>query len=536
MIERVILLSGPISCGKTTLAERLASKFNIKIFRSRDVLRIKLKEYLSKNRRELQLAGERLDKRTKGVWVRDALQKWLQDNPSVNEVIVDSVRIMSQIEHIRESYGARVIHVHLTAPLAELEKRYRSRKNLDQEGSLTYAKARDDPTEQQIEKLSKVADVVIDTKRCLPEDVLVRVVSHLNIRSGKGRGYVDVLVGGQYGSEGKGQIAAYLAPEYDLLVRVGGPNAGHTVYEEPEPFTHHHLPSGTRRCEVDLLIGPGATLNVEDLLQEIAECQVEVDRLRIDQQAMIITEDHIKSEKKLGEKIGSTKQGVGAAMAARINERYNPPILARDVTNLKSYIANAVDVLERVFSKGGSVLLEGTQGTGLSLYHGKYPYVTSRDTTVSGCLSEAGISPDRVRRVIMVCRTYPIRVTVDDPTKGTSGPMSQEINWDEVGKRSGLDPKILSQKELTSTTSKLRRVGEFDWALLRKATLLNRPTDIALTFTDYLTKRNIDAKRFEQLDPETINFIQEVELVAGARVSLISTGFNPRCIIDRRSW
>ena len=79
---------------------------------------------------------------------------------------------------------------------------------------------------------------------------------------GRGTGYVDVVVGGQYGREGKGQIAAYLAPEYDVLVRVGGPNAGHKVFEIDEPYTYHHLPSGTLRNQGLIVIGPGATVNV----------------------------------------------------------------------------------------------------------------------------------------------------------------------------------------------------------------------------------------------------------------------------------
>ena len=160
--------------------------------------------------------------------------------------------------------------------------------------------------------------------------------------------------------------------------------------------------------------------------------------------------------------------------------------------------------------------------------------MTSRDTTVSGCIAEAGIPPSKVRRVVMVCRTYPIRV--ESPQGGTSGPMSQEISFKTVSERSGIPLAELERAERTSTTNRRRRIAEFDWGLLRKASLLNRPSDIALTFSDYLTIKNRAAKRFEQLDPDTVNFIQEVERVSGARVSLISTGFNPRSIIDRRSW
>ena len=131
-------------------------------------------------------------------------------------------------------------------------------------------------------------------------------------------GYVDIIIGGQYGSEGKGQIAAHLAPDYDLLVRVGGPNAGHSVYEEPRHYTHHHLPSGTRRCEARVLLAPGAVVRVDKLLQEIADCELGVDRLTIDERAMVISDADIRYEERLVRGIGSTGQGVGAATARRI--------------------------------------------------------------------------------------------------------------------------------------------------------------------------------------------------------------------------
>jgi adenylosuccinate synthase len=208
--------------------------------------------------------------------------------------------------------------------------------------------------------------------------------------------------------------------------------------------------------------------------------------------------------------------------------------LAKDIPELKPFIHPACGVLDKAFFERKRVFVEGTQGTGLSLFHGQYPHVTSRDTTVAGCLSEAGISPSRVRRVIMVVRTYPIRV--QDPAKSTSGPMSQELSWAEISRRSGVPLSELKTKEKTSTTHKKRRVAEFDWELLRKAASLNGPTDIALTFSDYVSVKNRDARRFEQLSEETIRFIEEIERVAGAPVSLISTRFESRSIIDRRSW
>ena len=447
---------------------------------------------------------------------------------------LDSVRTRDQVEALRDAFGPIVTHIHVTAPSEVLKKRYDQRRQRERRELAAYEQVRQNQTELHVDSLQDVADIVIDTNRCTSEDVLVRAASHLRLFGNHSAGYVDVLVGGQYGSEGKGQIAGYIAKEYDLLVRVGGPNAGHKVYEHPEPYTHHLLPSGTRKSDAKLLIGPGAVLNLGVLLDEIAECRVDVERLHIDRQAFIITDQDKPGEQALVQEIGSTGQGVGAATARRIMQRSRDTLLAEGVTDLEPYMCDAFEVLDAAFSQNGRVLLEGTQGTGLSLYHGAYPYVTSRDTTVSGCLAEAGIPPTRVRKTLMVCRTNPIRV--ENPPGGTSGPMSQELTWEEIARRSGKNARRLRQAERTSTTNRLRRIGEFDWGLLRKAALLNGPTDVALTFTDYLSSVNGEAMRFEQLHSETISFIHEIERVADARVSLIATGFNFRSIIDRRGW
>jgi adenylosuccinate synthase len=114
--------------------------------------------------------------------------------------------------------------------------------------------------------------------------------------------------------------------------------------------------------------------------------------------------------------------------------------------------------------------------------------------------------------------------------------MSNEITREEVARRSGVPVEEIIRTEKTSTTKKDRRIGEFEWELLRKAASLNAPTDIALTFADYISAKNKEARRFEQLTSETIRFIEEIERVAAAPVSLISTQFTFRSIIDRRAW
>ena len=537
MIRQIILLSGSVCSGKTTLCNKLVERFAFSALRTKEILS-KLSPKTESERGAMQAFGQRLDRKTKGGWVRDALTRFATQQGGDVTVIVDAVRIVEQVELIRQAFGTSVFHIHLTAPLEVLRERYEAKRVNGLKEFASYEQVRKNRTERNVQSLADIADVVINTARSTEADVVVRAASHLGLY---GRGYpqlVDVLIGGQYGSEGKGHIASYLAREYDILVRVGGPNAGHQVFEEPAPFTFHQLPSGTRSSEAKLIIGPGAVISVERLLKEIGACQVESDRLSIDPKAVIIEKSDVRNEQRgLVQNISSTGQGVGYATARRILFRGDSKLrTANDMPELKPFVRETYYQLEKAFSEEKRIFLEGTQGTGLSLFHGNYPYVTSRDTTVAGCLAEAGISPRRVRKVIMVCRTYPIRVADPEKRGKTSGFMSQPLDWHEVARRAGLNGQKLEAAEKTSTTKRRRRVAEFDWQLLRQSATLNGPTDIALTFADYLSNENAKAKRFEQLTDDTIRFIQEVERVTSAPVSLISTGFNSRSIIDRRSW
>ena len=177
----------------------------------------------------------------------------------------------------------------------------------------------------------------------------------------------------------------------------------------------------------------------------------------------MIEDQDVRKEVGLVKQIGSTGQGVGLATSRKILRTNAKPAvrLARDVKELRPYVRETLSLLERAYSRGMKVFLEGTQGTGVSLHHGFYPHVTSRETTVGGCLGEAGIAPSRVRKIIMVCRTYPIRV--QSPKEGTSGFMAQELTWREISRRSGIPFFELKKNEKTSTTKRRRRVAEFDW-------------------------------------------------------------------------
>ncbi|MDX9858556.1 MAG: adenylosuccinate synthetase [candidate division Zixibacteria bacterium] len=534
MVEKVVLLSGPIASGKTSLRQSLKERFDVFPVITGEGIRQRFPK-ANRVREEYQKLGDRLDRR-KGVnWVLADLEKVERNAPDGCIIVVDSVRIQRQIDEIRNAYGRRVIHIHLSAPKEVLASRYQTRASARYREVRHYDQLQANKTERNISKLAQNADVVIDTNMCSPADVFVRAAAHIGFYGRNFQRSVDVLVGGQYGSEGKGHIAHYLAPEYQLLIRVGGPNAGHTVYSPR--YTFHSLPSGTG-CSPSsrLLIGPGAVVFVPTLLREIADCHVDKNRLSIDPQVMLITNQDIRKESVLRDTIASTASGAGAAQARRIMGRSKSVKLAKDEKALRPFIKESCAVLDDAYARGDSIFLEGTQGTGLSLFHGQYPHVTSRDTTVTGCLAESGISSSRVRKVVMVCRSYPIRV--QDPAADglTSGPMSREVTWATVAERSGIPEDELKKAEVTSTTGRQRRVAEFDWYLLRKAASLNAPTDIALTFVDYLAGTNKRARRFEQLKSDTIRFIEEIERVACAPVTLISTRFHERSIIDRRAW
>lgn len=531
----VVVTSGPVAGGKSTLAKALAARFEGRRLSTRDLLVELLEPGETPTRARLQAIGDSRDIETDCTWVADGFSKQvfaaLQE---VDVVIIDSVRRVEQVEAIRRAFGRDVKHVHITASPEECSARYEERqRNSESTETQSYHQVRESSTEAQIETLAPVADIVVDTERSGTEDVIVRVASRLGLFDTGNGPCVDVLFGGLYGSEGKGNIAFYLAPEYDLLIRVGGPNAAHSVYLASEKkFVHYSLPSGTQAGpkQAHLLIGAGAAVYLDELLLEISDSEVEADRLSIDPQVMIIEPEDKEAEKELRERIGSTASGTGSAGARRLL-RARDVRLARDVLELKPYCRPGTEVLERAYRNRQRIFLEGTQGSGLSLFHGPYPHVTSRDTNIAGCLAEAGIAPARVRRTVMVVRSYPIRVA------GVSGPLRTELLWTDIERRAGLAEGELEKKELTSKTRTLRRVGEFEWDMFRRAALINAPTDIALTFADYIDADNAKAWRYSQLTEQTLQFIDELEDVSGARVSLISTGFMPRRgVIDRRVW
>ncbi len=557
-MRQVVLISGRMCTGKSGLGRRLRDEFGYYLIRTSDLLKKAASRGGRGDRTTLQKIASRLDEKTRSRWVLLEVKRVSKTLPRLTPIVVDNIQTDAQLKHFRRVHAWQIAHAHLYAPREELERRFKKKSRKKAKGRSKAVKVKflevdHLKDEKDILSFKHDADVRINTARTDGRDTLVRVAARLGLYPPPDVRFVDVVVGGQFGSEGKGHVAAYLAKEYDVLVRVGGPNAGHTVSSASGVYTYHQLPSGTRDSKAIVLLGPGMTINVKRLLEEIRECRIGADRLFIDPQAMIIDENDIRSERDLVAKIASTGQGSGAAAARRILERKPKAVrLARDIRALRPYVGpgpnyhgSTLAQLELAYRSRKFVLLEGTQGSGLSLYHGQYPFVTSRDTNVAGCLAEAGISPARVRRILMVVRPTPIRVGNPDGGKGLhSGLLKHETDFVTIAKLAGLDPKEVPENERTSTTRRPRRVGWFDWEQFRRACALNAPTDLVLTFADYLHVSNQHARRFEQLHEDTIKFIEELERVAQAPVSLVNTRFprkaeekiDLRTVIDRRNW
>ncbi|MDR3555643.1 MAG: adenylosuccinate synthetase [Syntrophobacteraceae bacterium] len=294
---------------------------------------------------------------------------------------------------------------------------------------------------------------------------------------------VTIVVGGQYGSEGKGKVAHYLAREMNasFVVRCGGPNSGHTVIDQHgNARIFQQLPTAAILPDVKLAICAGSYIDLDILFREIQETGVEADRLLIDRDAVIITEELKGREAKSGliDRIGSTGSGTGAAVAARINRE--PALLfAKNVPELQPFLGNVSGVLRDTLNIGKRIIIEGTQGFGLSPLHaGYYPHATSRDTTAAAFLAETGLSPLDVDDVVLTIRAFPIRVG------GNSGHLLHEIDWEKVTSEGGHSKPLL---EITSVSKKVRRIARFTPDIVRKAIDANRPTRIVLNHLDYLT-------------------------------------------------
>ena len=359
-----------------------------------------------------------------------------------------------------------------------------------------------------------------------------------------------VLVGAQWGDEGKGKATDLLGDRVEYVVRYqGGNNAGHTVVIGDKKFALHLLPSGILTPGCTPVIGNGVVIDLEVLFREIDGLNakgVDTSRLMISANAHIITPYHVTvdkvSERFLGKRaIGTTGRGIGPTygdkmgrLGIRVQDLFDPSILLQKVEGalvqkneilvkvynraavrpqevvdhllsfaerLKPMVADTALVLNNALDAGKTVLLEGGQGTLLDVDHGTYPFVTSSNPTAGGATTGSGIGPTKITGVIGILKAYTTRVG--------SGPFPTELfdEWGEFLRKTG--------GEVGVTTGRNRRCGWFDAPIARYATRINGLTDIFLTKLDVLTgikeipvcvAYEVDGKRVDELPYSQTDF------------------------------
>ncbi len=341
---------------------------------------------------------------------------------------------------------------------------------------------------------------------------------------------ITVILGAQWGDEGKGKITDLLAAEADVVARFGGgDNAGHTVTVGTERFALHLIPSGILYPRVTCLLGGGMVINPKKLLAEmdgLAARGVDVSsaRIRVSGRAHLIMPYHIALDgaaeaARGGAALGTTKRGIGPAytdkaarsgiraqellhpspiLAQRIREQaeaknrvleaiYGQPPLDVDAMieeylayagRLAPYLVDVSDEIEKALRSRKRILAEGAQGTLLDLDHGSYPYVTSSYPTIGGMILGLGVGPQHIERVVGVVKAYQTRVG--------AGPMPTELTGEMGDKLRGTGAQFWD--EFGTTTGRPRRCGWLDIVTLRHAVRVNGLTEMAITKLDVLSR------------------------------------------------
>jgi adenylosuccinate synthase len=329
-----------------------------------------------------------------------------------------------------------------------------------------------------------------------------------------------VIVGGFFGDEGKGKIMSYLSLKDNpkIAVRGGvGPNAGHTVVFEGKEFKLRMLPSAIINKSTQLMIGPGVLVDPNVLLREIETFNAH-DRVKVDRQCGVIEEKHIEMDRAdayLKGKIGTTGTGCGPANVDRVKRVGK---VCRDIESLKKYVDDVPLLVNEAIARGETVHVEGTQGTFISLFHGTYPFVTSKDVTASAICSDVGIGPKVVDDVIVVFKAYVTRVG--------GGELPGELPPEEAEKRGWL--------ERATVTGRVRRSAPFNFDLAKRAVMLNSATQIAITKFDVLFPETKNLREFSMLPSGAKEMIDKIEDATGVPVTIISTGAEAEATIDRR--
>ena len=397
-----------------------------------------------------------------------------------------------------------------------------------------------------------------------------------------------VIVGTDFGDEGKGKVVDYYAQVVDVVVRyAGGPNAGHTIYYNGAKIVLRLVPSGIFNEGVRCILAQGMVIDPIVLSKEILNLRHKgidlADRLHVSNRAHVITAKHIEDDKgsPLCNKVGTTKKGIGPAYtdkASRSGLRIHDLITAtdKDMTWLRSIaggkeeaveLKEAIDIIRpfvtdtaylvnTCIASGHEVLFEGAQGTMLDIDHGTYPFVTSSNSIAGGACTGSGVGPNKIGQVVGITKAYSTRVG--------DGPFPTEVNGDisETIRQAG--------GEFGSVTKRPRRIGWFDVPLTKYAAMINGLDVLIVTKLDILSsldkikvcvsyggldivpvdlaKRDIpeyaeldgwantdigDIDNYDDLPENARVYIEFIEAKVGVPIGLISVGPNREQVIDR---
>ena len=265
-------------------------------------------------------------------------------------------------------------------------------------------------------------------------------------------------------------------------------------------------------------IAAGCVVDETILITELDMLNIERERIFVDPRAVLVTEQDRLEECNALNHIGSTCSGTGEALLRRMSRRPDVRLAkGSEMLRQRCRVETVATLLHDAIDDGADVIVEGTQGFALSLLHGPdYPFVTSRDTTAAGFAMEVGLSPRDIESIVMVLRTFPIRVG------GTSGPLPNETSWDAIAELSGA-PHVVP--EYTSVTKRLRRVAHFDLPAVKLACKYNRPTSLAVMGLDRISYANKDVAEVEHLTQDARRFLETLESETGTPIEFGGTGF-----------
>ena len=329
-----------------------------------------------------------------------------------------------------------------------------------------------------------------------------------------------IIVGGFFGDEGKGKIVAHVAfaDKPAIIARGGvGPNAGHTIEVGRRKFGVRMIPSGFVYPDARLLIGAGVLVDPRVLLSEAGLLKV-TKRVGVDYRCAIIETKHIETDKLdpyLSQTIGSTGTGCGPAAADRAKRTTTQ---AREVAELSPFLTDTAAEVNKALEAGKNVILEGSQGFGISLFYGTFPYVTSKDTTASQIAADIGVGPTRITETIVVFKTFPTRVG--------AGPFDTQMSED--------DAKKLNIEEFGTVTGRQRRIGWWDPTMAKYSAMVNGATQVAITGLDKLDPSVKGANQYDELSARVKTFLREAETAVGVPFTLLSTGPELTEIVDLR--